>query len=149
MSFLWSQPNDGRSEGSEASGGQLAHAPTRDVAMTSESSGTGATGRNAPDGTAHIRELLRATLRTALRLDAHGGARDGEVRRMLQQGCDAARSRNVRAEQVLILLKETWNELPEARPAPHFDTGPTLTRVISLCIKEYYAPRESPDIRTR
>lgn len=149
MGFLWSLSNDGRSGGSEAFGGQLAHASTREVVMSSESSGTGATGPNAPDDTAPIRDLLRATLRAALRSDAHGGARDGELRRLLRQGCDAARARDVRAEQVLILLKETWHELPEARPGPYFDLGPTLTHVISLCIKEYYAPRASSDSRTR
>lgn len=87
-----------------------------------------------------LRELARSALRGALHAEARGGVPDADVRRMLRRACDAARACNAHVEQVLILLKEAWRELPGARHGTHGEAQARLARMVTLCIKEYYAP---------
>lgn len=54
--------------------------------------------------------------------------------------CDVAHERGLRAEHLLLILKKSWRELPEARSLPRHDAGDVLARTITACIKEYYAP---------
>ena len=43
------------------------------------------------------------------------------------------------AEQVVILVKEVWSEVPEASSAPATDEQrQMLERLVTLCIEEYY-----------
>ena len=59
---------------------------------------------------------------------------------MLGEVCATARANDVRAEALILLLKSTWWRLPEAHDARRHDAEITLAEVITLCIKEYYAP---------
>ena len=91
-----------------------------------------------------LRALALAVLRHSI-----AGADDtrvpGEqIRSKVRQLCDAARSREIRAEQLLILTKEAWRELPEARRSNPQHTRAMLDRVITLLIDEYYAPQHRP-----
>ena len=53
---------------------------------------------------------------------------------------DEARTRHIRAEQLLVVLKETWNSLPQVRGmADSTQQARLLERVITMCIKEYYS----------
>ena len=109
---------------------------------------TRADGRtsDAPDGdgAGRVRGLAEEALRCALRGVELGG-QDGELREALRRVGDSAQACGLRAEQLLILLKGGWRELPEARHLTRVsgsDGDGTLARVISLCIEKYYAPRE-------
>jgi len=94
--------------------------------------------------TESLRRLTYDPLRRALCADGSGGPPDADVRMLLRQLCDTAHERGVPAEQLLILLKEGWRELPEARHGLRFDARDVLAHVITLCIDEYYAPGRRP-----
>ncbi len=65
---------------------------------------------------------------------------NGELRAALTQLSDEARAKGVRAEQLIILLKQVWNGLP--MPAvPRDERARMLERLVTLCINEYYADR--------
>lgn len=50
-----------------------------------------------------------------------------------------ARAREIRAEQLLVLLKDIWFSLPQIARAPEGDDqNRLLQRVVTLCIREYY-----------
>lgn len=58
----------------------------------------------------------------------------------LTRFADEARERHVLPEHLLIVLKETWNALPQVRAmADSRQQARLLERVISMCIKEYYS----------
>jgi hypothetical protein len=51
-----------------------------------------------------------------------------------------AREKEMMPEHLLIVLKDTWAELPEVRALP--ETGHQvrlLQRVVTMCIKEYFS----------
>jgi hypothetical protein len=97
--------------------------------------------RNASERAGVLREQLLGVLGLALRsADGRGGAPDPELRRAIQRSGESARESGLRAEQLIILLKEAWHELPEARRAPHRGADDVLARVITLCIDQYYQP---------
>ena len=51
-----------------------------------------------------------------------------------------ARSKHIFPEQLLIVLKDLWNSLPEVRAATDSrQQARLLERVVSMCIKEYYS----------
>jgi hypothetical protein len=102
-------------------------------------SGDGYATSNVSEGAGALREQLLGALSLALRVgDGSEGARDGGLRRLIQRASQSARERGLRAEQLLILLKETWRELPEVRHVPFQDADDMLARVVTLCIEEYY-----------
>jgi len=51
-----------------------------------------------------------------------------------------ARTRSILPEQLLIVLKDVWNALPEVRSMSdsRAQIG-VLQRVVTMCIKEYYS----------
>lgn len=88
---------------------------------------------------AQLRDLARNTVRAALRAEQRGGAAEGEVRMLLRQACDSAHLQDAHVERLLILLKEAWRELPQARHRTHNEAQAPLARVVTLCIEEFYA----------
>lgn len=65
---------------------------------------------------------------------------EARLRRALRLMCDDARRRGVRAEQMIVVLKEAWRSLPEVQRLPA--GGPAdavLSGVITTFIEEYYA----------
>jgi hypothetical protein len=86
-----------------------------------------------------VLDLASRALRCALQEEKDARATEREVREVLRVLCDTARARGMYAEQVIVLLKETWRDLPEVRrPAPEHEMN-ALSRVVTLCIDEYYA----------
>ena len=57
--------------------------------------------------------------------------------------CSEAHASGLRAEELLVRLKQVFHQLPEVQELPHGgDRSDLLNRVVSLCIEEYYrAPR--------
>ena len=101
-----------------------------------------AAGRDATAAvSARLHDLTHGALHRALRAD---GDADGELREMLREACDAARERGLPVERLLVLFKQAWRELPEARTLPPHDAGSVLAGVITRCIEEYYRPPGGP-----
>ena len=105
-------------------------------------------GRSTPRDDA---ELPLPTARTALaahlRATDIGGPTDPrdaqQARQAVRDLCDDAHRRHLHAEQLLILIKDTWRAMPEARAgSSHVAPHDSLDRFISLCIEEYYARRD-------
>lgn len=98
------------------------------------------------EANAALRTVIQLTLRTDLRrvlagcpLD-HSGLREN----MRTIGAHARRHR-LRAEQLLILIKEECAALPEARQLQATPAGTdTFARVITMAVDEYYGNPRPP-----
>lgn len=77
-------------------------------------------------------------LRTALQALLRRGAPDDAMEGAVALFCAEARRRDIRAERVLVLLKDVWRTLPEARPLARADRERRLARLTSLTIRTYY-----------
>lgn len=88
-----------------------------------------------PELSASSIESLRAAFRTYLR--------DNDTARLqvsLREIAQEARGKKMRAEQLLVQLKDIWFELPEIHGAPEGEgQNRLLQRVVTLCIREYYS----------
>jgi len=81
-----------------------------------------------------------AAVRDALRLYLADDANPGPLQQALLRMSHEARDKDMRAEHLLVLLKDTWSSLPEVRGMT--DTTEQvrlLQRVVTMCIKEYYS----------
>lgn len=93
---------------------------------------------------------LRATLRRIFqdtRLDLADMRADGDerLRPALSQVCSDARRAGLRAEQLLVLIKEVWSALPAGLSRVHSVHGDErLNHVISVCVDEYYGSTNTP-----
>ena len=59
---------------------------------------------------------------------------------VLRHVANEARSRHMHAEQLLVALKDVWYSLPVVRSSPEGEQqNRLLQRVITLCIRQYYA----------
>ena len=96
------------------------------------------TGNGSTVGDAHLRELADVALRRAARVAQLEEKADLVVHELIGRTCSLARERGVRVEQVVLLLKEAWRELPEARRLPRHDASDMLARTITVCIRSYY-----------
>jgi hypothetical protein len=86
-----------------------------------------------------------AALRCGLRAQLAGApASDaGDLRRAIRLLCADAHRRGLRAEQLIVLLKQAWAALPEVQGLPQGRQGnEALAGIVSLCIDEFYAARE-------
>ena len=64
---------------------------------------------------------------------------DPELGRVLRQLVVEARNRKIRAEQLIVMLKNVWDALPDTRYAIDREAQQLVRqRLISLCIKAYY-----------
>jgi hypothetical protein len=79
---------------------------------------------------------LRAILgRSVVERNHADGLRD-----LLCRATEEAREKGIRAEQLLIILKDIWYSLPEVVNAPSADVETALLQeLVSRCIHEYYA----------
>lgn len=100
--------------------------------------GDGAEARDASSLDAELRDLMRGVLIHAVYAVRFAEVTGDDGSRLVQQICREARVRGLRAEQLIIMMKDTWYRLPEARRLqfPHADD--VLARVITTCIEEYY-----------
>ena len=94
----------------------------------------------------HLPDLVRRSLRGLLAQTWPENEPKGDVRLALRDACDRARKEGLRAEQLLLVLKDAWSGLPERRQLPRVDTDAVLARVVTACIDEYYlTPRTGPE----
>jgi hypothetical protein len=103
----------------------------------------------SPIGAANRR--LRSRLEMAFR-DVRAQSADAapeqrrELRAALRDVCADARRAGLRAEQLLVLIKDVWSGLPAGISRVQTVRGDErLNYVISTCVDEYYGePREDP-----
>ena len=85
-------------------------------------------------------------LRTALQALLRSGTPDDGVRHAMELFCAEARRRELRAERVLVLLKEVWQTLPEVRRLGRAEREQVLAHITTLAIRTYYEPTaRAPD----
>jgi len=91
---------------------------------------------DAPRLSAAARDALESALVTYL-----ANPKDTDhLKSALQRVAIEAREKDVRAEHVLVALKDIWYELPQMRAVTDVDEQHRLLqRVVTLCIREYYA----------
>lgn len=101
-------------------------------------------GTEVPDasGHSHLREMIGAASQSAIRALRSGGADEGREapRAAFRDSCALARARGVRAEQLILMIRDGWHRLPELRGVSRVDADVTRARVVTLCIQEYYEP---------
>jgi hypothetical protein len=71
-----------------------------------------------------------------------GGARtpDDSWRIAARLMCEDARRRAVQVEELLIALKRAWPPVADGAGVPRTDSSRLLTRFVTICVEEYYAP---------
>ena len=81
-----------------------------------------------------------ALLESALQGYLSGRDTDGALQPVLRTIAREAREKRLLAEHLLLALKDVWFSLPEIRSAPVGEPQQRLLqRVVTLCIREYYA----------
>ena len=94
------------------------------------------TGPTLPN--AVTEEHLEAVRRAIARYTA--GMDPAELREALKALAREAREKSVAPEQLLLLLKNIWYELPAVRSAQaDVERTRVLQQLVTMCIKEYYA----------
>lgn len=102
--------------------------------FSDEAAGKGGPGPGGLSGATVAR--LRAVLTRHI---AHPDTADPELGQVLRQVVTEARNRQIRAEQLIVILKNVWDSLPEARYAIDREAQVLVRqRLITLCIKAYY-----------
>jgi hypothetical protein len=89
-----------------------------------------------------VEELGNAIERSLCEGEMHDSSTakiDVELRKALRVACAKARLQRVRAEHLLIDLKQVWMTIPSMLSTR---TEERLNRIISVCIAEYYASDE-------
>ena len=89
-----------------------------------------------------LRPLVDDVLRAAVATSHTDGRRAAVIadRDPMRELCAAARASDVRAETLILAIKESWRRLPESHGASRLDGEVTLATVITRCIREYYGP---------
>ncbi len=84
-----------------------------------------------------------AALQTAVHGLLEGQSPGWDLRRALRTLCDLAHRENLRVEELLLLLKQAWQSLPEVRDMPPGrERQDLLSRIVSMCIEEFYVVQE-------
>lgn len=89
-----------------------------------------------------VGELAVEASHAALGANWDGGAGELAARKSMRALCHAARAGSVPIEQLLILIKSAWHQLPDNRRRMDPATQATLARIVTICIHEYYRPRD-------
>lgn len=101
------------------------------------------------DGKARVRELTRRVLRGVLAGARRGPSLGAGVKEDVRQTCDAARENGLHAEELLVVVKQTWRDATDADFAEGDGSGAPslaaqarreqlLTEVITMFIREFY-----------
>lgn len=85
-----------------------------------------------------LSDLIRSVLCSLLGKERPDTEATGDLRAALRVTCEHARHDGLRAEQLVLILKAVWRDLPEGRQLPPVDADETLARVVTACIAEYY-----------
>ena len=86
-----------------------------------------------------LSERATTALRSALQGQLRQPSADHSLRRALRALCVEARTKDLRAEQLIVLFKRAWHSLPESRGPDTRKKQELLDRLITICVQEYYA----------
>lgn len=88
---------------------------------------------------ANVRGLAQLVLRHAIAARRSGTRLSiDNMWQYVRPVCDTAREDGLRAEQLLILVKQAWDQLVENHELDRSDSDVALSEVVTLCIKEFY-----------
>ena len=93
----------------------------------------------APDDIEELRIAIERSLREGGLHDSADTTIDEALRKALRISCAKARLQRVRAEHVLIDVKQIWTSIPSMLGTRTLDR---LSELVSACIDEYYAKGE-------
>ena len=93
------------------------------------------------DDVAELRTAVERSLRAGEMHDASSADIDVDLRKSLRIACAKARLQRVRAEQLVVDLKQLWMTIPMVTSTR---TEERLHRIVSACIDEYYAEDSPP-----
>jgi hypothetical protein len=96
---------------------------------------------DATDGAAGLRDLVEVLLHQAAQ-GADGGTatHESRMRDASRLACGAAHERGLTIEQLVVLIKDVWRELPHTASLLRTDSYEILGRAVTECIREYYEP---------
>ncbi len=81
-------------------------------------------------------------LQEAIRAKAEGRSlTDPGVVESATRLCDAMRTDGLAAEKTVILLKKSWQSLPEINVSTKPENAELLSRIVSICIRTYYSEK--------
>lgn len=92
------------------------------------------------NGGADVTQLAQQLILAALGDPPLGRAPAPAIGDLLERLCDAAHADGLRPEHVLLRLKAAWRDIPAVRRGVGDYEGLVLSRLITLCIDEYFAP---------
>ena len=92
-----------------------------------------------------LRPLVDDVLRAAVAATRVGSPRAAMIadRDPMRELCAAARANEVRAETLILAIKDGWRRLPDSNGWSRLDAEVMLAGLITGCIKEYYGPRRA------
>ena len=90
----------------------------------------------------NLREMLDIVLRRAVYTVGGGFSLSNGLRESMRRVCVIAHARGVQIEQLLVMVKDAWFELPEPRRILQDHSTDVLSRVVTLCIDQYYALKD-------
>ena len=89
-----------------------------------------------------LERLTLAAVHVAHEADEADEPAARQLRRSVEELCVEARARGLRVEQLLILLKQRWYEIPGPRTsASRLAGAPRLGRLVETCIRTYFGER--------
>jgi len=91
----------------------------------------------------NLSELATVVLRSVVYTVSNGYPVDGKLRDSLQRVCRVAQTREVTAEGLIVMFKTVWWSMPEAERVLGHRREEVLSRVITLCINEYFETRKA------
>jgi hypothetical protein len=89
----------------------------------------------APDDIAELRTAIERSLCDGEMYGSLESVVDGDLRKSIRVACAKARLQRVRAEHLLIDVKQLWSAIPTVLTR----TGKRLDVIVTACIDEYYA----------
>lgn len=79
-------------------------------------------------------------LRRVVQMQLQPAMHNGDLRDAVRVLCSEIHRDGLRAEQLIVTVKQTWQSLPEVqRIPPGAPRNDVLARIITLCIEEFYA----------
>ena len=90
------------------------------------------------DSTDGLADLVARTLRHVCAGERPVELRTPDLRLLLRDTCRRACDDGLRVEQLIVVLKQAWRELPERRRLTRVDADAALAQVVTACIDEYY-----------
>lgn len=84
----------------------------------------------------HLTTATDRALDLALRSD--GGEDNLDLQRAMRALCGEARRQGMRAEELIVLFKRTWQARPELQRMSHDEISRVLDSVVTMCVEQYY-----------